>query len=154
MTHLLRKSGKIICLLLFFCVPCKAQIFNVDTPTFLAKIAQTPGAQILDLRTPEDYMRKHIPDAINIEPTQFDFLSDVKDQLGNSDTLFIYCRVGRPVGVDELLLQNGYKVVYNLKGGSLAWEEYEADLAKDKQRAKDHKKPKKRRVRQLYIGTC
>lgn len=150
----MRNSGKIILLFLLFCVPCRAQIINLDVPEFLAQIARTPNAQILDLRTPEDYQHKHIPDAVNIEPTQFDFLSDVKDQLGNSDTLFIYCRVGRPVGVDELLMQNGYKVVYNLKGGSLAWEEHQAQVAKDKQRIKEHKKPKKRRVRELYIGTC
>ena len=106
---------------------CYAQeLINLSPADFLAKIQVTPNAQILDLRTPEDYMYKHIPNAINIEPTSFDFIPDVQDQLGLSDTLFIYCRIGKTKDVAQLLFNNGYHVIYSLKGGSVAWEEYEA----------------------------
>lgn len=159
-------------------IPFRAQaqqiIVNLPPDEFLVKIEQTPNAQILDLRVPEDYTYDHIPGAVNIEPTQHDFLRDVKDQLGASDTIFIYCRVGKPVGVDELLIANGYNVVYNMKGGSLAWESYKSWLAKEKkkgtaeQNSKAYKKANKNRkekkpkdkikqkwyLREYYIGTC
>lgn len=142
--------------------PYADRLIDLEPEAFLERISQTQNPQILDLRIPEDYTYKHIPNAVNIEPTSFDFLQDVHDQLGASDTLFIYCRVGKPVGVGELLLENGYKMVYNLKGGSLAWEAYETAEARAKLKLKNGKtknppksKTQKRKwIKEWYIGTC
>ena len=123
-------------LLCAFAIPSKAQqLVNLSPADFLAGINATPNAQIIDLRTPEDYMYRHIPGAVNIEPASFDFIPDVKDQMCFSDTLFIYCRVGKTKTVAQLLFDNGYSVIYSLKGGSVAWEEYEAKLQRQKRKS-------------------
>ena len=112
-------------LLCAFAIPSKAQqLVNLSPADFLAGINATPNAQIIDLRTPEDYMDKHNPGAVNM-----------KDQMCFSDTLFIYCRVGKTNTVAQLLFDNGYSIVYSLKGGSVAWEEYEAKLQRQKRKS-------------------
>ncbi len=114
---------------------CAQKLIDLSPADFLAGINAVSNAQIIDLRTPEDYMYKHIPRAVNIEPTSFDFIPDVKDQMCFSDTLFIYCRVGKTKSVAQLLFDNGYNVIYSLKGGSVAWEAYEEKLQRQKRKS-------------------
>jgi rhodanese-related sulfurtransferase len=119
-------------LLVFFPVlPLASQVHHIKPADFLQMISDNHRAQILDLRDAREYEFKHIPGAVNIQPTDRFFLEDIRTQLSASDTLFIYCRIGKVKDVAALLLKNGYSVIYNLKGGSVAWDTYLRKLAKD-----------------------
>jgi len=109
-----------------------AQVYDLDPVDFLKKIEGNPRAQVLDLRDPQEYAFRHIPGAVNILPTDISFLEEVHDRLSASDTLYIYCRMGKSTKeVAQLLLDNGYSVIYNLRGGTVAWDAY---LEKERRR--------------------
>ncbi len=118
-------------LLIISVLPLASQVYHIKPADFLQMITEDPRAQVLDLRDAQDYQFKHIPGAVNIQPTDIFFLEDVRNQLSASDTLYIYCRIGKVKDVAALLLKNGYQVIYNLKGGSVAWDTY---LEKEKRR--------------------
>ena len=120
-------------LLVFPVLPLTSQVHHIKPEDFLKKITENQQAQILDLRDSQEYELRHIPGAVNIQPTDLFFLEDVRTQLFASDTLYIYCRIGKVKDVAALLLKNGYRVIYNLKGGSVAWDEY---LDKEKRKKK------------------
>lgn len=75
---------------------------------------------ILDVRTPEEYQEGHIEDAVLIP---VDILEEVaEDKLTDKDTaIFVYCRSGRrSVNAANILVNLGYRNVYNL-GGIVDW---------------------------------
>ncbi len=82
---------------------------------------QTPGAVLLDVRTPEEYAQGHIPGGVNLP---LDRLEEIT--LDKQAPLFVYCRSGRRSGEAALWLQShGYEAV-NV-GGVL---EYQGPLEK------------------------
>ena len=75
----------------------------------------TPGAVLLDVRTPQEYREVHIPGSKNVPLQAIDKVTSVAD---NKDTpLFVYCYSGtrsrQAVGV---LQRIGYTNVKNLGG--------------------------------------
>jgi len=121
-------------LLVFPVQPLASQVHHIKPADFIQMVTANKRAQILDLRDAQEYEFKHIPGAVNIQSTDRFFLEDVHDQLSVSDTLYIYCRIGKVKDVATLLLNNGYNVIYNLKGGSVAWDEYSRRIAKNRSR--------------------
>ena len=111
----------------------ESQVYHVKPADFLQRAAENQQAQILDLRYSQEYELRHIPGAVNIQPADRFFLEDVRTQFSASDTLYIYCRIGKVNEVASLLLKNGYNVIYNLKGGSVAWDVY---LEKERRKKK------------------
>lgn len=78
----------------------------------------TPGAVLLDVRTPEEYRDGHIPGSVNVPLGN---LGDV-GQVAQKDTpLYVYCRSGaRSASAVAALEQEGYDRVRNI-GGILSW---------------------------------
>lgn len=75
---------------------------------------------LLDVRTLEEYNDGHIPDSILIP---VDELEDMAEEVlaDRSIPIFVYCRSGRrSVTASEILVNKGYKNVYNL-GGIIDW---------------------------------
>ena len=80
----------------------------------------TPGAVLLDVRTPQEYSEGHIPGSINV-PLQT--LDKVRSVVENKDTeLFVYCYSGaRSRQAAAALGQMGYTNVRNI-GGIAAYQ--------------------------------
>lgn len=80
---------------------------------------QTPGAVLLDVRTPEEYREGHIPGSRNLS---LQALGGVAGIIENRDTpLFVYCQSGGRSGrAVDLLRQMGYGNVQNI-GGIMAY---------------------------------
>ena len=76
---------------------CKGQTntnYETIAPTdFAAKIKETPNAQILDVRTPEEYANQHLEKAININWNGTDFIEKVA-QFDKKKPIFVYCLGG------------------------------------------------------------
>ena len=79
----------------------------------------TPGAVLLDVRTPQEYAQGHIPGSKNI-PLQT--LHDAEGAIQDKGTpLYVYCQSGaRSSQAASLLRQMGYTNVTTI-GGIAAW---------------------------------
>lgn len=87
----------------------------------VAMMAEESGYIILDVRTPEEFAEKHIPNAINVpnETIGTDEISQLpdKDQL-----IMVYCRSGRrSKEAAEKLAKLGYTNVVEF-GGIIDWK--------------------------------
>lgn len=104
---------------------CSQQVFeNADVETF-AELINTTDAQLLDVRTADEYAEGHIEGALNIDVKQGDFMQLAKERLNKGQSVAVYCRSGRrSANAANQLTKEGFKVV-NLEGGIMAWSKKE-----------------------------
>lgn len=77
-------------------------------------------AMLVDVRTPEEFEKGHIPGAINLP---VDNLRNSLQQLPKEKSIIIYCQIGlRGYIAQRILTQNGYEKVNNIAGGFKTWE--------------------------------
>ena len=77
---------------------------------------------ILDVRTKEECFESKIPGSLNIDYYSENF-KDNLDKLNKNLNYYIYCRSGNRSGKTVIILRDkGFKNVYNLEGGILAWK--------------------------------
>lgn len=92
---------------------------HVAVDTFAEAI--DAGAQILDVRTPDEFAQGHIPGAHNLDLTAPDFMSQVKE-LDPAGLYAVYCRSGnRSRTAIEVLRAEGITQTVGLAGGVGAW---------------------------------
>ena len=86
-----------------------------DVNQGVANYYNTPGAVLLDVRTPQEYSEGHIPESKNV-PLQT--LDKVRSVVENKDAeLFVYCYSGaRSKQATDALGQMGYTNVHNIGG--------------------------------------
>lgn len=93
---------------------------TADAVSFSKAIA-TPGAQILDVRTAEEFKGGHIANALQANWLDSREFQKRTQHLDKSKTVYIYCQTGgRSASAQEVLMQAGYKVI-NLEGGMSNW---------------------------------
>ncbi len=108
-------------LLVGACTHAQQSKSKLDAAGFSKLMTATPGAILLDVRTPDEYSSGYIPGAINI-----DWNSDAFDRqtagLDKSKPLFVYCHSGRrSAAAAEQLRKEGFGPVYELRGGIVQW---------------------------------
>ena len=75
----------------------------------------TPGAILLDVRTPQEYREGHIPASHNVPLQDLESVVFVAEDM--DAPLFVYCHSGARSRQATLLLQQmGYTKVYNIGG--------------------------------------
>nr|WP_315171285.1 thioredoxin domain-containing protein [uncultured Flavobacterium sp.] len=105
---------------------CQAQtsknIQLLEAPAFAEKIKNTPNAQILDVRTAQEFAGEHLDNSKNINWLNADFVTNVAT-LDKTKPVFVYCKAGsRSQKAAEKLAEMGFTTVYDLQGGILKWE--------------------------------
>lgn len=81
------------------------------------------GAELIDVRTPEEFAAGHIEGAVNIDIASSDFATRIS-QLDPKKTYAVYCHSGNRSGVATTQMANsGFTNVYDLDGGIIAWEQ-------------------------------
>lgn len=96
-------------------------IKNIPSEDFANQINKTPNAQILDVRTPEEFNLEHIDNAININWLGDSFIENTKS-LDKSKPVFVYCKSGaRSAKAAGKLQELGFTTIYQLEGGILKW---------------------------------
>ncbi|MGN1327923.1 MAG: rhodanese-like domain-containing protein [Clostridia bacterium] len=94
---------------------CRKIFFRIDKTDLkyeeAMEIYKSGNAILIDVRTPEEYEKKHLSGAINIPIYE---VENIEDEINDKDTvLLLYCKTGkRSKIVKSILLQNGYKNVY------------------------------------------
>jgi rhodanese-related sulfurtransferase len=79
--------------------------------------------QLVDIRTLDEYASGTIGQAIQIDVTSSDFIKNVRKKLDKSRPVAVFCRSGvRSMRAAQMLTKEGFPVIYNLKGGILAWK--------------------------------
>ncbi|PJA06882.1 MAG: thioredoxin [Flavobacteriales bacterium CG_4_10_14_0_2_um_filter_32_8] len=124
----MKKLGKIVAaiILLISCNNNQAQqptltIENVDTKQFKELVDAGEGI-ILDVRTPEEVSNGYINNASTINFYDKDFSTKL-NLMQKDKPIYVYCKSGgRSSQAAELLKNNGFKKIYNLKGGITGWE--------------------------------
>lgn len=89
-------------------------------------------AQLIDVRTPEEYMRGHLKRAINLNFNDDNFEDIVKAKLDKTRPVFVYCFSGRRSTDAAVFLRDlGYKEVYEMAGGFAKWTSSSKPYASD-----------------------
>ena len=97
-------------------------IKTIDPAAFAGKIAATKNAQILDVRTPEEYLSGHIENAANVNWNGTDFAGKA-GALDKTKPVFVYCKSGgRSKQAASKLEELGFTSIYELQGGMLKWD--------------------------------
>lgn len=83
------------------------------------EIIENEQTLLLDVRTDEEFVTGHIPNAINIPVQELEErLNELKDK---NEKILIYCKSGRrSVIACEILEEYGYTNLYNM-GGVVDW---------------------------------
>ncbi len=91
---------------------------QIDVPGLLALPANEQPF-LLDVRTPEEYARGHIPRAVNIP---VDDLRSRLDELPEGGEIATYCQVGQRGYLATRILAQAGRPVRNLSGGYRTWQ--------------------------------
>lgn len=111
----------LLCSILFGCNGQSPAVKTVDVNEFSAKLNATKNAQLIDVRTPEEFANQKIGNALNIDWNGTDFETKAK-LLDPKKAVFVYCKVGgRSAKAAQKLAEMGFSNVYNLNGGIMKW---------------------------------
>lgn len=115
-----------LALLVFVLASCNGQTQKnsklIDPVAFKKEIAATPNAQILDVRTPEEYASEHLQNAKNVNWLSADFVANTS-KYDKSKPVFVYCKSGgRSHKAAEKLGELGFTNIIELEGGILKWD--------------------------------
>ncbi|CAH0996849.1 Thiosulfate sulfurtransferase GlpE [Emticicia aquatica] len=90
---------------------------NLSVPDFIAKIKTTKEAQLLDVRTPQEWQAGKIASSNCINFNEANFKQQI-EKLDKNKPVFVYCAAGGRSGkAAPILKEAGFKFVYNLSGG-------------------------------------
>ncbi len=93
---------------------------NVSGETFF-HLSQQPDTVIIDVRTPAEARQGMIPGAKLIDMFNCDFMQHI-EALDRNKTYLIYCRSGNRSAQTCMIMQHiGFKKLYNLAPGVMAW---------------------------------
>lgn len=104
-----------------FLTACSTNIKGIS-PIEAAKLFEAKQVVMIDLRENEEWAAQHIEGAIHIPLAELERrlsqLTQFKDR-----PIVVQCRSGKRSAIAAAILQSsGFKTVYNLTGGILAWD--------------------------------
>jgi rhodanese-related sulfurtransferase len=123
MKHLFSLTFLAISFLFFTSCSGNAQVGYKDLASAqYNKILKDQQAVVIDVRTPGEVGEGYIPEAsIFIDYNSGSFEQQIK-KLDKNKTYIVYCRSGgRSAGASTIMVNNGFKNIYNLQGGMMQW---------------------------------
>ena len=118
----------VICLFPFFLlcyIGCKEEIgyTNITPARLNAMLEEDETLMVIDVRTRPEYEENHIVGVKKLIP-----LDKLKKRIGELEEfkdkpVVLYCRSGRRSSkAAKILVENGFKKIYNLTGGIIAYK--------------------------------
>lgn len=106
---------------LFSLMTACAQNGSVDAAAFQTRMKE-PAAQLVDVRTPEEFAKGHIAGAVNIDWLEDGFLDRAK-AIDKSKPVLLYCAAGgRSEEAVAAMKAAGYTEVVDLANGFNGWK--------------------------------
>ncbi|ODS85881.1 MAG: hypothetical protein ABS46_01645 [Cytophagaceae bacterium SCN 52-12] len=103
---------------------CQTLVFaqsKIGGEDFLARLNSDSSAQVIDVRTLEEFSAGHLPNARNVDFKKEDFLKQMEG-FNKEQPVMVYCLGGsRSAAAAELLASNGFTQIYDLEGGYMRW---------------------------------
>ena len=108
----------------------KNSTVEVVSPTdFKAKV-ENKTVQLIDVRTPKEFVAGHLKNSKNIDVLNNNFLKQIEG-LDKTQPVYLYCRSGKRSSKASAELEDaGFTKVYDLKGGYLAWSKENLETEK------------------------
>ncbi|ADG81797.1 FAD-dependent oxidoreductase [Thermincola potens] len=98
----------------------RGELQTVTGMEVLERLAEGRDVQILDVRTPDEYTRGHIPGAVNIPVDQF---RNRLHEIDKTKEKILYCGIGyRSYLAYKILEHHGFKNIKNLGAGYHGWK--------------------------------
>ena len=95
--------------------------FLLEPVAFEQKINGTKDAVVLDVRTPGEYAKGHLADALNADWNGSEFKNQIK-ALNKNEPVFVYCLSGnRSASAAAAMRADGFTQVFELGGGIMKW---------------------------------
>lgn len=110
-----------------------AKYISLDPYYFHLQYLKEDSAIMIDVRLPFEYRGKIIRDAINIPSSRE--MKVLTDTITKDHALFLYCTDDyRSRRAAELLYDQGFRKLYNLEGGIVAWKKDKMPLEKGRRK--------------------
>jgi len=94
---------------------------NLSAIEFAEKLKEMPSAAILDVRTPDEFSKGHLANALNYDWNGNEFDKQIAT-LDKSQPVLVYCLSGgRSSSAATKMRSEGFKTVYELDGGIMKW---------------------------------
>lgn len=94
---------------------------SVSVDEFEKQLVQSTNANIIDVRTPGEFVGGHLKNAVNININSADFKQKV-ETLDKNKPVFVYCLSGgRSSTAASYMRKQGFATVYEMSGGMLKW---------------------------------
>lgn len=99
------------------------QYNDITVTGFYEKTKQDKGIFLLDVRSPDEYREMHVPATNRLIPVE-ELKKRINELKGlENNEIYIICRSGRrSKKASEILSANGFKKVFNIKGGVLEYK--------------------------------
>lgn len=120
------KASVLLMSIFMLIVACKSQdesneIINISVEQLKSKL--NDKIQLVDVRTPTEWEKGIIENAIKISVTSDDFETKALEILDIKIPVYVYCKSGgRSLIAAKMLLEKGFKA-YNVEGGYIEWIE-------------------------------
>ncbi len=99
----------------------KNTVKSIPPKEFAQKLESAKNAQLIDVRTAEEYASQHLDNSKNIDWNSGNFEQQVAS-LDKSKPVFVYCMVGgRSKKAADKLGELGFTEVYDMSGGIMKW---------------------------------
>jgi len=102
-------------------IPDSLQYKSLEPYDFHLQYLITDSSLLIDVRESFEFRRSRIRDAINIPSSgNIEYAADTLDK---NYALFLYCSTDyRSIRAAKMLSEKGFKRLYNLEGGIVAWK--------------------------------
>ena len=102
-------------------IPDSVKYQSLEPYDFHLRYLRIDSSVLIDVREPFEFRGKRIRDAINI-PSSGN-LEKAADTLNRKFAYFLYCTTDfRSRNAAEILYEKGFRKLYNLEGGIVAWK--------------------------------
>jgi rhodanese-related sulfurtransferase len=108
-----------------------SKYISLDPYYFHLEYLKRDPSLIIDVREPFEFRGKRLREAINIPSSRE--MKALTDTLDRNFSLFLYCTTGyRSKRAAEKLYESGFRNLFNLEGGLLAWKREDMPVVKGK----------------------
>jgi rhodanese-related sulfurtransferase len=106
--------------------------FETVSPLIAVTKMNNEDTLVLDIREPEEFVKSHIDNAVNIPLSKLDGqLSSLEKHKKNP--VIVVCQTGsRSASACKILSNNGFEQVINMSGGMQSWEDNNFPIIKRK----------------------